>query len=49
MNPEKLIRLGQELQAELGFDPELRITSKEQYDEVGNLVDTLAYDNETHD
>ena len=49
MNTEKLIRLGQELQTELPFDPENGITSRAQYDEVLKLIDILTYDHETHD
>ena len=49
MDTEKLIRLGQEIQAELRFDPVDGITSREQYDVVLKLIDIVAYDDETHD
>jgi antitoxin component HigA of HigAB toxin-antitoxin module len=44
MDTEKIIRLGQELQTELGFHPVDGITNQEQYDEVLKLVDILADD-----
>tara|TARA_R110000772_G_scaffold268651_2_gene397043 strand:+ start:2296 stop:2526 length:231 start_codon:yes stop_codon:yes gene_type:complete len=49
LDTEKLIRLGQELQAELQFGPEDGVTSKAQYDEILKLIDILTYDHETHD
>ncbi len=49
MNTEKLMRLGQELQAELPFDLEDGITSSEQYDVVLKFIDELTCDYKTHD
>ena len=48
MNTEKLIRLGQELQAELGFHPEVGLT-QELYEEVLKLVHILVDDDVSHD
>ncbi|MBA6224224.1 hypothetical protein H4J51_03050 [Colwellia sp. MB02u-18] len=48
MNTEKLIRLGQELQAKLGFHPEVGLT-QELYEEVLKLVHILADDDVSHD
>jgi hypothetical protein len=49
LDTEKLIRLGQALQAELPFDLENSITSRVQYDEILKLIDILTYDHKTHD
>jgi hypothetical protein len=48
MDTEKLIRLGHEIQSELGFHPEVGLT-QEQYDEVLKLVHILADDDVSHD
>ncbi|MBA6224296.1 MULTISPECIES: hypothetical protein [unclassified Colwellia] len=49
MNTEKIMRLGQELQAELRFHPVDGITSREQYDEVIKIIDILTDDDVTSD
>ena len=49
MNTEKLMSLGQELQAELQFHPVEGITSRQQYDQVLKLIDILTCDDETND
>jgi hypothetical protein len=46
MDTEKLIRLGHEIEAELGFHPEDRLT-KEQREEVIKLLKTLDSDDES--
>lgn len=48
MNTEKIIRLGHEIQVELGFHPEDGITSREHYDEVLKIIDILTCDNATN-
>ena len=49
MNTEKLMILGQELQAALRFHPVDGITSKKQYDEVLRIIDILTCNDETND
>jgi hypothetical protein len=49
MNTEKLMILGHELQAELQFHPVDGITSREQYDEVLEIIDILTCDDATND
>ncbi|MFT4805578.1 MAG: hypothetical protein ACI9YE_002800 [Psychroserpens sp.] len=48
MDTEKTIRLGQELQAELGFHPEVGLTQY-LYEEVLKLVHIVADDDVSHD
>jgi hypothetical protein len=49
MNTEKIIRLGHEIQVELGFHPVDGITSREQHDEVLKIIDILTCDDATND